>query len=176
MFSFEEKAAYIREQLRNVGLLTNEIPLAVESVMTRNPSCVHEDTTIHDLVRLLHAKGFRHPLVVDSQRKLVGVISDRDVGRCFGPTNSSEEGILDTLTAGDIMSRDIISVSPNSRLNAAVAIMFDYGINCLPVVQDEHLVGILTATDLFMVLKILLEGNTSDVWETPAAESHSEFA
>jgi CBS domain-containing protein len=60
-------------------------------------------------------------------------------------------------TAGDIMSRDLIVVEEKSRVIDSLRLMVKNGINCLPVQDDGRLVGILTSTDLYVVLEFLLD-------------------
>jgi CBS domain-containing protein len=141
-------------RLRQDG--TSDI-VAVGDVMTANPACVSADATLLELVRLFHTKEFRHPLVTDADGKLLGVVSDRDVIRCFGPGRYPEEEILKKVTASEIMSTDLVTISPEAPLGQAIDLMCGYGINCLPVVANTELVGILTTTDLYVVLEMLLK-------------------
>jgi predicted transcriptional regulator len=55
------------------------------------------------------------------------------------------------------MSTDLVTVGPNMPLERAVSMMIGQGISCLPVLADETLMGILTNTDLHLLLQILLE-------------------
>jgi CBS domain-containing protein len=132
--------------------------VTVGEVMTANPSCISPEATLLDLVKLFHAKEFRHPLVTDVDGNLVGVVSDRDVIRCFGPGRYPAEDVLKRITAAEIMSTDLVTISPNAPLEQAIELLCGYGINCLPVVSDAKLVGILTSTDLYVVLETLLKG------------------
>lgn len=131
--------------------------LRVGQVMTPDPACISADASILELVRLFHAKEFRHPLVTDADGNLIGVVSDRDVIRCFGPGKYPHEDVLRGITAAEIMSTDLVTVSPDDPLEQAIELLFGYGINCLPVVSGGRLVGILTTTDLYVVLEALLK-------------------
>jgi CBS domain-containing protein len=133
--------------------------------MTANPSCISPEATLLELVKLFHAKEFRHPLVTDADANLVGVVSDRDVIRCFGPGRYPAEETLKGITAADIMSTDLVTISPEAPLEQAIELLCGYGINCLPVVSNAKLVGILTSTDLYVVLEMLLK--TLHQGETP---------
>jgi CBS domain-containing membrane protein len=142
------------EQLAQLGC---DSPVCVGDVMTANPSCISPQATLLDLVKLFHAKEFRHPLVTDADGNLVGVVSDRDVIRCFGPGRYPAEEILKRITAAEIMSTDLVTVSPEDPVQQAIELLCGYGINCLPVVSEAKLVGILTSTDLYLVLEMLLK-------------------
>jgi acetoin utilization protein AcuB len=143
--------------------------LLVRDVMTVAPSCVPPTTTVPELIDLFHAKLFRHMLVTCPERGLVGVISDRDVIRCLGPDKAPKRSRLATISAGDIMSTDILTIGPNTPLGKAVQIIVDQGISCLPVLVDGTPVGILTNTDLHVVLQSLLQTLPGLSSEKPAA-------
>lgn len=126
-------------------------------VMTTDPTCVGPDTTALELVELFHAKHFRHVLVVDHEGTLTGVVSDTDVIRCFGLEDTPKRSVLAGIRVGDLMSKDLVTVRPETPLEQAVTIMVEEGISCLPVLNEAELVGILTNTDLHVVLQVFLQ-------------------
>jgi len=150
------KHTQIQAALRDRASLARYGGLVVAQAMTLEPSCVAPGTTLLELVKLFHAKGFRHLLVSDAQR-LVGVISDRDVLRWLGPDAAASSDLLKQRTAADVMSADLVTVGPEMPLDRAVSLMLEQGISCLPVLRGETLQGILTNTDLHVVLQLLLE-------------------
>jgi len=131
--------------------------LRVGRVMTAVPSCIPPETDVVELIRLFHTKRFRHLLVTCEENRLIGVISDRDVIRCLGPDKFPKRSALRRITAAEIMSTDLVTVGPDVPLEQAVGLMIDQGISCLPVLADGTLLGIVTNTDLHLVLQILLE-------------------
>ena len=56
--------------------------------------------------------------------------------------------MLYQITVGDLMSRDVVSVSPNAKLTDAIALMKEFGIRHLPVVEHGKLVGIVSRGDI----------------------------
>ena len=114
-------------------------------------------TSVLDVVRMFQAKEFRHLLVTDSQGRLVGLVSDRDVLRTLGPDRQPDQERLAAIAALDIMSADLITAPPDWPLAAATSEMLGHGISCLPVLADDKLVGILTNTDVQTVLEVLLQ-------------------
>jgi acetoin utilization protein AcuB len=88
---------------------------------------------------LMRTRRIRHLVVMDSGR-VVGVLSDRDVAGA---------GSLRQIEAvGDVMSAPVISGYPEMTLREAANRLRGHSIGCLPVLDDEKLVGILTTTDL----------------------------
>jgi len=131
-------------------------PLTIAQVMTLRPICIDPQVSAYELVQLFHAKRFRHLLVADADGRLVGVISDRDVLRCFGPEGSPDRAKLESITAASLMSTDVITIEPTTLLADAVSAMLVHGINCLPVIAAGKLCGIVTSTDIYLVLERLL--------------------
>jgi acetoin utilization protein AcuB len=129
---------------------------ALLDVMTPRPTCIAAESTILQLVRLVHAKKFRHLLVADEDGRLVGVVSDRDIVRCFGPGDFPEDAVLQQMTAANVMSTDVVTASPDESPAACIDKMLAHGINCLPVVVDGRPIGILTTADLLRLLRKML--------------------
>jgi acetoin utilization protein AcuB len=130
----------------------------LREVMTPAPTCVAPESSVLQLVRLLHAKRFRHLLVTTDRGKLVGIISDRDVVRCFGPTAYPDEELLAGIRAEQIMSRDVITIPSDLTLAGALDVMYDHGVSCLPIVDGQRLTGIVTTSDLMRLLRRLVAG------------------
>ncbi|HJL16520.1 MAG TPA: CBS domain-containing protein [Sandaracinaceae bacterium LLY-WYZ-13_1] len=95
----------------------------------------------------------KHVPVEDDDGHLVGLVTHRDLLRLVA-RGTHESG--DTLVR-DIMIRDPMTVSPKTRTLEAMRLMREHGIGCLPVVEDERLVGIITQSDLIAVSSHLLE-------------------
>lgn len=83
----------------------------------------------------------RHLVVVDGGR-VVGIISERDLGR-GGGVDAPQDRALRAL-----MSADIVSATPSTTVRQAANLMRGHTIGCLLVVQDEELIGLVTTTDL----------------------------
>ncbi len=142
--------------LEHLGWGGSRDTLLVSQVMTVNPCCVTPDLSVLELIELFHDKQFRHLLVTDSNQQLIGVISDRDVLRCLGYGHEPNREALQQIKAREIMSDDMVTVGLQTTLDHATSIMLEQGIGCLPVKNKGCLVGILTNTDLHMVLRQLL--------------------
>lgn len=111
-----------------------------------------------DLMRL---GRIRHLPVVDGER-VVGIVSERDLLRAavsslLQLSGSAERDWLRTISVASVMSPHVFTVAPSTPLQAAVAIMVDKRIGCLPVVEDGRLVGILSETDCLRRLRTLLD-------------------
>lgn len=131
-------------------------PLSVGEVMTPAPTCVRPSDSVLQLVRTFHDKQFRHLLVTDDDGRLVGIVSDRDVVRCFGPTAYPDQAQLAALRADAVMSPDVMTIDAEATVVAAIDLMHEQGFSSLPVLSDGRLVGIITTSDLMRQLRRML--------------------
>src|SRR6516162_9556000 len=121
------KRIQIREAVERLGGCSAQGRLKVRDVMTPAPTCIASTTSVLDVVKMFHAKEFRHLLVTDPQGRLLGLVSDRDVLRCFGPGRYPDQERLAGISAMDIMSSDLITVSPEMSLASAASEMLGHG-------------------------------------------------
>ena len=124
--------------------------MLVQDVLHSDPVTVGSGTTLAEVLRILSRKQVRHVPVVDDGR-LVGIISDRDIKSALALSQGPvwEDGVR---TAGQIMTRDPITIAPMFLVEEAARIMVTNRISALPVVQGSRLVGIVTETDLLHLL------------------------
>ncbi len=166
-----------RNQLRMTLSTDRSNIFCVAHVMTAQPCSVSPSTSVLELVELFHTKHFRHVLVVDHERRLIGVVSDRDVLRCFGPQEAPKRSVLAGIRVEELMSTDLVTVCPETPLDQAVTLMVEEGISCLPVLNGTELVGILTNTDLHVVLQVFLQSALAESsmasLRRPASSPHS---
>ncbi len=108
---------------------------------------------------IMTQKRVRHfPVVEDG--KVVGVVSQRDLFRASLASalryeEKIEKAFLDNLSIKGVTNESPVTVSPDTAITEAARLMVDKKIGCLPVVEHEKLVGLVTETDF---LKVLAEG------------------
>ncbi|MDP3182479.1 MAG: CBS domain-containing protein [Desulfobaccales bacterium] len=105
----------------------------------------------NDIMRL---GRIRHLPVVDGSR-LAGIISERDLFRsslaqALGYGTKASRDLMKNMHIKDIMVSEVITVSPETEVGEAVRIMVDKKIGCLPVVEKDRLVGLITETDILV--------------------------
>ena len=119
--------------------------------------------------RILDQHRIRHLLVVDGKR-LVGIVTDRDL-RQAAPSSKSpltiseRQEFMDELKVLEVMSRKLITASPTTTIREAAKVMVSEKIGCLPVVDGNQLVGIVTQADL---LEMLVRGEQATEAEDQA--------
>ncbi len=105
----------------------------------------------NDIMRL---GRIRHLPVVDGPR-LVGIISERDLFRsslaqALGYATKETRDLMKTLRIKDVMVTGVITIPPDTDVCEATKIMMQEKIGCLPVVEDNMMVGLITETDILM--------------------------
>ena len=171
MDRLERKRQRIRALLADADGIAQQGRLTAGQVMTVWPSCISPETTAWELIKLFHEKQFRHLLVTDGEGHLVGVISDRDVLRCLGPERYPDAQALQGINAEQLMSTDLVTIEPRTLVDKAAVMMVEQGISCLPVMNGGHLLGILTNTDLHLVLEVMLQTLRTGLLEQSVATS-----
>lgn len=128
--------------------------MVVKRVMTPNPFTVFNDTPLSEAQALIRREKVHRLPVLDKHKKLVGIISEKDL-LYAAPSpattlNVYEMGeLLYKLKVEGIMTKKVITVTEDTLLEDAARILVDNDIGGLPVMRDEHLVGIITESDIF---------------------------
>ena len=128
----------------------------LSEIMNRDMVTVDKHASLRMARRILDQYRIRHLLVVDGKR-LVGIVTDRDL-RQAAPSSKSpltvseRQEFMDELKVKEVMSRKLITGSPTTTVHEAAKAMVQEKIGCLPVVDGNHLVGIVTEADLLEVL------------------------
>ena len=130
--------------------------MLVKDHMTTGLVTVLPDTLVGDALDMMRAENIRRMPVVDEKGMVVGIVSERDLLNVSSLADTGglwEWGRLDSKAkVEEVMTREVITVSPNLTLEDAARIMADNAISGLPVLEGERLVGIITETDLFFIM------------------------
>ena len=132
----------------------------VRDIMVTNLTTLPRESSLLDAAITMRRSSLRHLLVVDGE-KLVGIISERDVQRCapslLSPITQEEyNSIFENTPIERVMFRNPLTVTPDSPIRDAVALMLDRKVGCLPVVEGERVVGILTRSDVLSLVMSFL--------------------
>jgi acetoin utilization protein AcuB len=135
--------------------------LMTSAVITASP-----DTAILDARQSMLKERIRHLLVTEADGSLVGIVTDRDI-RLNLPSQATSLSVweinhlLTKLTVGEVMTRTMITIGPDSEARDAAVLMLDHSIGALPVTERGRLVGIITETDIMRGFLLLAGGPES---------------
>ena len=108
------------------------------SVMIENPYSISSDKSIQDALDYAEDKEISGLLVVDSNSKLVGIVTERDL--LFAGSNG---------TIADVMTKDVVTAKPGVSLDEAKDILHKHRIEKLPIVDDSGVIkGLITSKDI----------------------------
>ncbi len=133
----------------------------VKDHMTANPITIDPDVTLSRALEIMGKNHF-HRLPVVKDGKLVGLLTEGVVNETSGKDSTSLSiyelnYLLSRTYAGEIMIKDVKTVTEDAWIEEAAEIMLQNGINVLPVIDEEkHVIGIITEKDIFKAfLKVL---------------------
>ena len=108
------------------------------SVMIENPYSISPDKSIQDALDYAENKDISGLLVVDSNTKLIGIITERDL--LFANRNDHIQ---------DVMTKDVVTAKPGVTLDEAKEILHKHRIEKLPIVDDSGIIkGLITSKDI----------------------------
>ena len=130
--------------------------LTVRDVMTDHPRTVPADTPLKEAARLLVRTGLGALPVVDEERHVLGMVSEREVIRYLLSTRVFSgvdvRGAIAPGTAArsvrDVMSRQVMCVAPEQPIAEVASLMSNKDVDRVPVVREGRLVGFLTRGDI----------------------------
>jgi len=126
--------------------------MKVRELMTGAPITVSPETPVFDARQTMIRERIRHLLVTERHR-LVGIVTDRDI-RLNLPSQATSLSVwemnylLAQLTVDKVMTTAVIIIGPDLDARDAARLMLEHKIGALPVLDAEHLIGIITETDV----------------------------
>ena len=129
----------------------------VSKWMTPKVITIDKNESLGTALRLMRENRIRR-LPVVSKGKLVGIVSDRDLKGALPSQATSLDvwelhGLLDRLRIADIMTRKVITTTPDATIERVALVMLEKKIEGLPVLDSKgDIVGIVTEGDIFRAL------------------------
>jgi CBS domain-containing protein len=117
----------------------------VQDIMSEAVQTISPATEAEDAWTLMRTKGIRH-LVVTEGRRIVGLVSDRDLGGRRGAS------VRKSQTVRDLMTEAVVTVPPTAPVRKAANLMRGRSIGSLVVGVEGRVVGIITVADLLELI------------------------
>ena len=133
--------------------------LLVSDAMSREIVTLSPDETAATALALCRERRIRHLPVLQGGR-LVGIVSDRDL-RSSTPAlgDPDRAAALQRILVEDVMDHEVVTADPEDPIEQAANTMRERKIGCLPVLEGDELVGIITASDVIEALVYLVGAN-----------------
>jgi len=117
---------------------------SIRDLMTTNPRSLESSSTVVEAARLMRDEDAGLVPVCEGD-KLVGTVTDRDIAVRVVAEGKPPESI----TVGEIASRELVTIDPQQELDEALRLMARHQVRRLPVVEEDgKLVGIVAQADI----------------------------
>jgi len=125
----------------------------VRDLMSRSVKTLERNDKLSIADTLMRAERIRHLPVLDGTGRLVGILSQRDLFlnalvRALGFGAAARDRTLSSILVKEAMTEDVVTTTPDTLISAAAQVMVDRKIGCLPVLEDDTLVGMLSESDI----------------------------
>jgi len=126
--------------------------LNIKDSMNPNPVTVLPEVNIADIAKLMLKHKVSGVLVVDSSKTLLGMISELDCLKVMSDSIYIDGCNTSSLSAKDIMIKEVTSVSPDAQLFDVMTSMLNQGQRRRPVVENGRVIGQVTCRQLLRVI------------------------
>ncbi|RKF15577.1 CBS domain-containing protein [Alginatibacterium sediminis] len=132
--------------------------MLVSSIMTQRLVSVEMDDKLDVVKEIFDNTRFHHLLVLED-KKLVGLVSDRDLLKSISPyLGTAAETSRDTASLNkkvhQVMNRALVTLSPDSSVFEAIKVFNKYHVTCLPIVDNNNEpLGIITWKDILKAIE-----------------------
>ncbi|MBO0845731.1 MAG: CBS domain-containing protein [Nocardioides sp.] len=160
--------------------------MLVREVMTLQVVSVHPDTSLKNAIAALDRHEVTSMPVIDTQGRLVGVVSEADVirdavlpGRRGHEIPIQVSSVPASLRVADVMTHLPLTVGPDDDLAEAVDLLVSTQVKSLPVVDHDRVVGMVSRRDVIAVLArndALIESEVDDLLRSGDVECQVEVA
>ncbi|HXG52738.1 MAG TPA: CBS domain-containing protein [candidate division Zixibacteria bacterium] len=136
--------------------MPSEEQVPVRAIMVRDVVTLECDDVLDVADDIMTLGRIRH-LPVLEQGRVVGVLSQRDLFhsalvKVLGFKHREQKDLMKTVRVKEVMSKPVITISPDASIKEAARLLMEKKIGCLPVVEEGKFVGMVTETDIMRYL------------------------
>ena len=131
--------------------------MKIYDVMKTPVVTVASDLPIEEAFEIMKKKGFRHLPVVDNDGLITGIVSDKDLRQALVPVDKVRSNkryfyFKNLIFVQDVMTVNPICIKPDMDVDEVAFLLYSKKISALPVVENLKIVGIVTESDLLLLL------------------------
>ena len=144
--------------------------MTIEDVMTKSVISVNSSLTINEASKMMEDAKVGAIIVVENNVP-IGIVTDRDfavkvVAHAYNITTPIKQ----------IMSSPLLSVNSDESVRFAAELMHEHGVRKLPVIKDEQVIGMITATDIVNLLAVSVEEDMRDMYFHSVVKIFSNYS
>lgn len=124
--------------------------MLVKNLMSQPVTTVQEETMVGEALEIIKNKNIRRLPVVDCNGNLIGLATEWDLIKIFPmkSNNSFETKLISRTPIKSVMQTDPITISAEDTIESAAVLMQTHKVGCLPVIDQEKVVGLISLTDI----------------------------
>ena len=150
--------------------MSNTKTMTIADVMTKSVISVDASLTINESAKMMEDAKVGAVIVMENNTP-VGIVTDRDfaikvVAHAYNITTPVKQ----------IMSSPLFSINSDESVRTAADLMHDRGIRKLPVIDNEKIVGIITATDIVNLLAVCVEDDVRDMYFHSVVKIYANYS
>ena len=150
--------------------MSNVKTITVADVMTKSVISVDASMTVNGAAKMMEDAKVGAVIVMENNTP-IGIVTDRDFA-----IKIVAHAYQITTPVKQIMSSPLFSISSDESVRTAADLMHDRGIRKLPVMDNENVVGIITATDIVNLLAVCVEEDVRDMYSHSVAKIFENYS
>lgn len=150
--------------------MDNAKTMTIADVMTKSVISVDASITVNEAAKMMEDSKVGAVIVMENNTP-VGIVTDRDFA-----VKIVAHAYQITTPVKQIMSSPLFSINSDESVRTAADLMHDRGIRKLPVIDNEKVVGMITATDLVNLLAVCVEEDMRDMYFHSVAKIFANYS
>ena len=150
--------------------MKNAKTMTIADVMTDSVISVDVSVTVNEAAKMMEDAKVGAVIVMENNTP-IGIVTDRDFA-----VKIVAHAYQITTPVKQIMSSPLISINSDESVRTASDLMHDRGIRKLPVINDEKIIGMITATDIVNLLAVCVEEDMRDMYYHSIVKIFSNYS
>ena len=150
--------------------MKNAKTMTIADVMTDSVISVDASVTVNEAAKMMEDAKVGAVIVMENNTP-IGIVTDRDFA-----VKIVAHAYQITTPIKQIMSSPLISINSDESVRTASDLMHDRGIRKLPVINDEKIIGMITATDIVNLLAVCVEEDMRDMYYHSIVKIFSNYS
>jgi CBS domain-containing protein len=150
--------------------MSNAKTMTIADVMTKSVISVDASMTINEAAKMMEDAKVGSVIVMENNVP-IGIVTDRDFA-----VKVTAHAYQITAPIKQIMSSPLFSINSDESVRTAADLMHERGIRKLPVIDNENIVGMITATDIVNLLAVCVEEDLRDMYLHSVAKIYTNYS
>ena len=164
------KVSIILEDKNKIGMEQDAKSITVKDIMTKSVISVDSGITVNEAAKMMEDAKVGAVIIMENNTP-VGIVTDRDFA-----VKIVAHAYQITTPVKQIMSSPLIATSPDETVLMAADLMYSRDIRKLPVIDNDKVIGIITATDLVNQLAICTEEDIQKMYHESVIKVYKQYS